>query len=340
MKLHRNGLWRAALCIVLALAASHAAAQWRASTPAEQALDTAAFQGVTDAIAGELPDVQSAVVALRGRVVYEFYRDGSADTLREQMSVSKSALSILAGVALGQRRIASLDQPVVALVPEWAALNPDPRAASITVRHLLTMTAGFEISDPTGTAAPLAPREGWARRLVADPGQKFAYDNSVVTITTAVVEKVAGMPLADYARQELGVPLAFKEPGFRRVFQARTIDMAKLGQLMLQKGAWDGKQLVPESFALDAARQQNAGGPPVGIRYGFMWWVPPSDATRPTFVASGYAGQFIWVDPALDLVIAINSTVSPQSQQLGQAMQLIRQRLYPAVLRRIARLAR
>ncbi|ROZ78888.1 serine hydrolase [Ramlibacter sp. WS9] len=334
MNFHCNGLRRAALCIVLALATSHAAAQWRTSTPAEQALDTAAFQGVAESIVGELPDVQSAVVALRGRVVFEYYRDGSVDTLREQQSVSKSALSILAGVALGQGRIAGLDQPVVALVPEWAALNPDPRAASITVRHLLTMTAGFEINDPTGTAAPLAPREGWARRLVADPGQKFAYDNSVVTLTTAVVEKVAGMPFADYARQELGVPLGIKEPGYRRVLQARTVDMAKLGQLMLQKGMWEGKQLVPESFALAAARQQNAGGPPVGLRYGFMWWVPPSDAERPAFLASGYAGQFIWVNPALEVVIAVNSTVSPQSQQRGQAFQLIRQRLYPAVLQR------
>lgn len=334
MKLYLNGLLRAALAVVLAFAASHAAAQWRTSTPAEQALDAAAFQGIAESIAGELPDVQSAVVAQRGRVVFEYYRDGSADTLREQMSVSKSALSLLAGVALGQGRIASLDQPVVALMPEWAALNPDPRAAAITVRHLLTMTAGFEINDPTGTAAPLAPREGWARRLVADPGQKFAYDNSVVTLTTAVVEKVAGMPFADYARQEVVTPLAFKEPGYRRGLQARTIDMAKLGQLMLQKGMWDGKQLVPESFALEAARQQNAGGGPVGLRYGFMWWVPPSDLQRPVFLASGYSGQFIWVNPALEAVIAVNSTVSPQSQQRGQAFQLIRQRLYPVVVKR------
>jgi CubicO group peptidase (beta-lactamase class C family) len=145
---------------------------------------------------------------------------------------------------------------------------------------------------------------------------------------------VAGMPFADYARQELVGPLRFKEPGYQRGFQARTIDMAKLGQLMLQKGVWDGKQLVPESFALAAARQQNAGGGPVGLRYGFMWWVSPSDAQRPRFLASGYAGQFIWIDPELDAVIAVNSNVSPQSQQRGQASQLIRQRLYPVVVKR------
>jgi CubicO group peptidase (beta-lactamase class C family) len=155
-----------------------------------------------------------------------------------------------------------------------------------------------------------------------------------VGITAAVIEKAVGMPFADYARQQLAEPLAFKEPVYRRGIQARTLDMAKLGQLMLQKGMWNGKPLVPEAFALDAARQQHAGGGPVGLRYGYMWWIPRSDAARPTFLASGYSGQFIWVDPALEMVIAVNSTVSPQSQQRGQALQLIRGRLYPAVVKR------
>ena len=95
-----------------------------------------------------------------------------------------------------------------------------------------------------------------------------------------------------------------------------------------------GKSMGGRMTSLAAARQQNAGGAPVGLRYGFMWWVPPSDAPRPNFLASGYAGQFIWVNPALEVVIAVNSTVSPQSQQRGQAFQLIRQRLYPVVVKR------
>jgi CubicO group peptidase (beta-lactamase class C family) len=331
VKLDRIGL---RLCVLAAaLASTHATAQLRASTPAEQARDTVAFQGVTQAITSELPDVQSAVVVLRGRVLYEFYRDGSADTLREQQSVSKSALSVLAGIALGQGRIASLDQPVVALAPEWAPLNADPRAGAITVRHLLTMTAGFEVDDAAGTAAPLAPREAWARRLAANPGEKFAYDNSLVTMTMAAIEKAAGMPFVDYVRQQMVVPLAFKEPTYRRGFQARTIDMAKLGQLMLQDGVWEGKRLLPASFVAAATVAQNGGGPPVGLPYGYMWWIQRSEAPRKVYMASGYAGQFLWIDPAQHLVIAINSTVSPQSQERGQAMQLIHGKLVPAVLR-------
>jgi CubicO group peptidase (beta-lactamase class C family) len=176
--------------------------EWRAPSQAEQAQDAIAFEGTDAAIAQQYGDVQSAVVVLRGRVVYEFYRDGAPGTLRDTQSVAKSALSALAGIALGQGRIASLDQPVLALMPEWTQLNGDPRSAAITVRHLLTMTAGFEVNDASGTAPAGRPADAWARPLRSAPGQAFAYDNAIIPMLTAVIEKAAGIPLADYARQD------------------------------------------------------------------------------------------------------------------------------------------
>ena len=331
-----NRAWVVWIGLVLGAAASmhaQAAGEWRASSPQEQALDTAAFKGVDQAITDHLADVQSAVVVLRGRVVYEFYRDGAPATLRDVQSVAKSALSSLVGIAVGQRLI-SLDQPVMMLLPEWAAANPDPRTAAITVRHLLTMTTGFEVNDPAGTAAAGRARDAWARPLHAAPGQAFAYDNALVPVLSVVLEKATGMPLADFARLNLVAPLAFDEPSYERGLRMRTIDMAKLGQLFLQKGAWGGRQIVPESYVMAATQPQNAGGPPVSMPYGFMWWVVPSDAPRKTFMASGFGGQFIWVHPPLDLVIAITSTISPQSSRHGHALQLIRSRLYTAAQHR------
>lgn len=315
---------------------------WReASTPAEQALDAAAFQGLDAALSTQLTDVQSAVVVLRGRVVYTYYRDGDAATLRDTQSASKSALSALLGTAIAQGRIANVDQRVVDLVPEWAPLNSDPRAATITLRHLLTLTAGFALdSGPrtrSGTAAPLPAREAWARPLAAEPGQVFAYDNSVTPLLVAVLEKVTGMTLADYARQQLVGPLGFAEPNYRgSIVHLRTLDMAKLGQLYLQRGQWDGKPLVPEAFVDASVQAQNAGGPPVGLPYGYLWWVVPGKAARPTFMASGFGGQFIWVYPPLDLVVATTSTVSVESGQRGQALKLIRNHVFAAAQRRMA----
>ena len=314
---------------------------WRASTPAEEALDDAAFRPLTSVLATEFTDVDSAVVVLRGRVVYRFYRDGEPDKLRDTQSASKSALSALLGAAMVQGRIASVDQRVVDLVPEWAPLNTDPRAATITLRHLLTLTAGFSLSnDPltrAGTSAPLPAREAWARPLRADPGQAFAYDNSVTPLLVAVLEKTTGMPLADYAQQQLVGPMGFAEPRYRgSIVHLRTLDMAKLGQLYLQRGEWDGKPLVAPAFADASVQAQSAGGPPVGLRYGYLWWVVPGTAARPTFMASGYGGQFIWVHPAMDLVVAATSTVSPESGQRGQALQWIRTALFAAAQRRLA----
>jgi len=169
-----NNAWRKfGTGLLLALAAATVQAEWRTGPPTEQeqALDAAAFQGIDAVLAGQLTDVQSAVVVLRGRVVYAYYRDGNPDALRPTQSVAKSALSALVGTALAQGRIRSLDQPVVEMVPDWAAANPDPRAAVITVRQLLTMTAGFAVNDPAGTAPGLRPRDAWARPLAHAPGQ-------------------------------------------------------------------------------------------------------------------------------------------------------------------------
>ena len=304
-----------------------------AVAPAQAELDKAAFAEVERSLAEGFGDVQSVVVLQRGRVVYQFYRDGAADQPRLVASVTKSALSTLVGIALGQGRLASLDQPVLALMPEWSGLNADPRTAGITLRHLLTMTAGFEIGD---NEAVLQPRTAWARPMRAAPGQVFGYDNAMVQVLTAILEKATGMPVTEYARRELATPLGIESLELRRGLRLRTLDMARLGQLYLQKGKWDGRQLVPESYVMEATRPQNAGGPPLSTHYGLMWWVRPSNLERQTFMAVGFGGQYIWVYSPLELVVAINSTVSLASNNRGQAQHLIRNGIFAAAQKRAA----
>lgn len=322
-----------AFCLLAGAAgAAQPVAPWRASTPEEQRLDAAAFEGFDQAISERLTDIQSVAVVLKGRTAYQYHRDGNPEALRDTQSVAKSALAALLGIALRQGHIASLDRPVVELVPEWRPLNADPQAQTITLHHLLAMTAGFEVNDTAGTVAPQAPAQAWARPLRSQPGQSFAYDNSIVNLVTAVLEKVTARPLGDYAREQLVQPLGMNEPSYQRGLHLRTVDMAKLGHLFLQDGAWNGHALLPPGFAAQAVRARSDGGPPVLLPYGLFWWVP-SDST---YFASGYAGQFIWVHAPLGLVVAITSTVSAGSQQRGQAMQLIRGRLFQAVQKRVA----
>lgn len=301
-----------------------AQSQILAGTPEQRAADAEAFDAIQKGLVDRWTDVESLVVVLQGRTLFEFYRDGAPDKLRDVQSVEKSALSALVGVALAQGAMASVDQPVVALVPEWAALNSDPRTRSITVRHLLTMTAGFDLGSATSITGKLPPAQGWARPLAAAPGERFAYDNAIVVLVSALIARVAGMPLADYARRELVQPMGMAEPAYKQLLHLRTQDMARLGQLFLQEGRWGDRQILTREYVADATRPQNRGGPPVSMPYGYLWWILPNEAPRRTFMASGYSGQMIWVHPPLDLVIAATSVISAESQRRGQAVQMLR----------------
>jgi CubicO group peptidase (beta-lactamase class C family) len=307
---------------------------WRASSPQEQRLDAVAFEPLDTTIAQELGDVQSVVVVLQGRTVYAYHRDGDANALRDTQSVTKSGLALLVGTALQRGQLSSLDQPVVELMPQWRALNPDPRAQTITLRHLLAMTTGFAVTDRAGTSASLPAAAAWARPIQAEPGQRFAYDNSGPAMVQAVLEHVAARPLADLVREQLVAPLDMREPTYTRGGMAsmRTVDMAKLGTLVLQDGRWGGASLLPPGFVAEVLKPHSAGGPPVHVPYGLSWWVPSGG----TAFASGYAGQLIWVHAPLGLVVAVTSTVSADSAKRGQALKLVRGPMFQAVQRRAA----
>jgi CubicO group peptidase (beta-lactamase class C family) len=118
---------------------------------------------------------------------------------------------------------------------------------------------------------------------------------------------------------------------YDRGLNVRTLDMAKLGQLFLQDGAWNGQQLIPAAYAQASTNMQNKGGSPVNLPYGQLWWV----VSPSTFMASGYAGQMIWVHRPMQAVVAITSTVSQGSQERGHAVQLVRNVLYAASERRL-----
>ncbi len=315
-----------------------------APSAADQAFDIKAFAGLGH-IAEALPDIRSVVVIRRGRVAFEYHRSGyTADSLQPIESVTKSVLSTLVGIALAQGHIASLDQPVVTLMPELAGLNADVRARQLSVRHLLTMTAGFAPSERRFFDPKERAQFAMSRTFESNPGAAFRYDNPASNLLAAVLAKAVDETPAGYAQRQLFAPLGIERSDWTVDEQGRhlgytglklrTRDMAKLGQLLLQEGAWAGQQLLTREFALAATDRQNAGGPPVGLAYGYLWWVgSASGAVRKPFVASGFGGQLVWVDPSLDLVVAVNAEVSQASIARNQAVDLVRRQIVPAVLK-------
>ena len=295
------------------------------------------FPALAPILAERYADVHSVVVGRDDRLLFEYYRPGAGDetTLRDLQSVTKSVLSLAVGAALGQGLLHSVDQPLSELLP--AALASE--AAGLSLRHLLTMSAGFDPGERVAAAADDAAVL-LRRRRSAAPGTRFTYDNPTANLLSIVLQAATGRRSAEYARQQLFDPLAIRDAAWAAGSQGhslgfsglalRTRDMAVLGRLALQHGRWQGTALLPEAYATASTSAQNAGGPPVGLPYGYLWWVVPSAAETRTFFASGYGGQLLWVHGPLRLVIAITSEVSAASQARGQALALLRNELFRA----------
>lgn len=340
----RDCLFATALAPALATGLRPASAQRAApETPAAPA-PTDPFTGLAPHIDQTLADVRSVVVQQQGQTVFDYHRNGHPPaTLHPLESVTKSVLSLLVGIALGQGRLSGLDQTVLSLLPGLADANPDPRAQRLTLRHLLTMTAGFQGRERGFFDAKERARFAFGRPFETEPGQAFRYDNPAYNLLAAALVAALGQPLRAFAQQQLLQPLGIEsldwwvdEQGLHRGdvgLRLRTADLAKLGALMLQGGQWQGRPLVPAAFVQAAITPASPGGPPVGLAYGLGWWVAPG-AVGSTYLASGFGGQLLWLHAPLGLAVAITSEVSAASNARGQAVALARGPVMRAVIRR------
>ena len=317
------------------LAAGAGLAAW----PAVHAQRARGFDGLATRIATLAPDVQGVAVLQRGALAFEFHRPGvAADSLVDVQSVTKSVLSLLFGCALADGHVRGVDELVAMRLPEMLRLGGDARLKRLRFAHLLTMTAGWpaEITARRDRDDNL----GWlARRpFLAEPGARFAYDNGATNVLALALARAVGQPLDDYARQRLLGPLGVTRFDWRRGAQGHAIgafglmlnlrDMARVGELVLAGGHWQGRELVPADYLRQATTRRNAGGGPAFTPYGYLWWVSPE-----AVMASGYGGQWIYVDARRQAVIAAISRRTPDSAVRNQALALIRREILPALPR-------
>jgi CubicO group peptidase (beta-lactamase class C family) len=324
----------AQLAAVPAAATASPANDWAVSSPADQGMDAAAMERLRQRLdSGALPGVRSVLVVRHDMLVFEYVRPGlQRDELHTINSATKSVVSALVGIALAQGAFSSLDQPVADFLPEARAAGVDPRVSEITVRHLLTMTSGFQWDERTrdacrGSRAGDCSRFDDAgdptafalrRPLAHAPGQVFNYDSPSVNLLALALARAVKMPLLAYAQQTLGRELGVKSLRWEtdpqghhlggRGIQATARDLAKFGQLFLRGGAWQGRQVVPADYAAAATQRQVGGGWPwpAWAQYGYLWWVLPDRAGGPpSYAANGFGGQYVWVLPAHDAVVVI-----------------------------------
>ncbi len=287
----------------------------------------------------EWPDVQSVTVLHRGQLAFAFARPPvGADNLQDVQSITKSVLALLFGQAMADGHVRGPDELVALRLPAMLRLGADARVQRLRFAHLLSMTAGW---PPDETARPGRDDDlRWLvrRPFVAEPGARFAYDNGAANLLALALADAVGEPLPAYARRRLFDPLGIGRFDWRRGAQGHALGaiglslttsaMARLGELMLHEGQWQGRALVPRAYMQDLARRHSSGGPPLSTAYGYLWWLGAG-----SIMASGYGGQWIYVDPALNLVVALTSRRTPESAARGQGATLIRRDIVPAVRR-------
>lgn len=289
---------------------------WLVSDLAAQGIDPALIE---DGLAqlSESRARQSIIIMRNGAIVYEAYFNGSrASDSNNIASVSKSMLSALIGIAIEQGYFASTDARVADFLPMYFDEADDSAKREMTIHHMLTMTQGLAWQE--NEASRLLNRsENWVADILrlpmsSEPGARFNYSTGVSHVLSAVLTEATGMSVCEYAHRYLFQPLGIEaefwgvDPqgyftgGHSLSMTAR--EVARFGQLFLDEGFWQGKQIVPGWWvAASTAPQIDIGNNYAG--YGYYWWLNRI-AGYDMYSALGAGGQILHVIPALEIVLA------------------------------------
>jgi CubicO group peptidase (beta-lactamase class C family) len=292
------------------------------STPAAEGVDPAAVRGLVDRL-DRLGVVHSVMVLRHGRVIAEgSWHPHTADRPRKMFSVSKSFTSTAVGMAVHEGLLA-LDDKVLDLLPDDAPADPSEHLRAMRVCDLLTMTTGHSASTMEGIDRTISlPGSGWARAILAqpvdhEPGTRFVYNTGATYLLSAILQRLTGQRLLDYLTPRLLAPLGITHAEWEQDpdgidtggygLSITMEEMAAFGQLYLQGGVWEGKQLVPAEWVAAATVKQVENGPDDSPDwsqgYGYQFWQCQHGAYR----ADGAFGQYILVWPAKDMVIVTTS---------------------------------
>lgn len=310
---------------------------------ADHALDFSySFQGKTYSAEQflERTYTNALLVMKDGKIVSERYRNNSNERTRFMgWSMTKSITSILIGSALTEKRIHSLDDPIVRYLPELKGSGYD----GATVRHILQMRSGVDYEerydfDNPGAAATNhinalvknATRFADAARSVKrlhTPGEVFQYKTLDTAVLGWLLERVSGMSIAAYTASRLWEPLGAEADGFYIMdgppgvgrefngagFNATLRDFARVGLLMLNRGKANGRQIVSPEWVAESTRPTDATATgPMG--YGYQWWT----LGGASYSAIGLQGQYIFVDPASRTVVVKLSYFPPDEQAASE----------------------
>lgn len=316
------------------------------SNPLQEQFDASAVDKYLEAVARNNHDLHSLMIVRHGKVIAGYWDEGfSAYSNHVLHSVSKTFTSTAIGFAVAENRLRVTDK-VISFFPDILPDTVSEWLAALEIRDLLTMTSGFDIKASDGIRNQLGSWEKLCLSvpITSKPGEKFIYNSMNTYMLSAILKKVTGQNLTSYLYPRLLRPLGIagveweKNPeGIEKGgwgLHAKTEDLAKLGLFYLQKGQWEGKQLLPESWFGEATTASHRQAPQWVIPgtkpkdsdwmqgYGYQLWRCRHNAYR----ADGAYGQFIIIIPEKDAVIVTTANIAAMQDEIN----LIWEYLLPA----------
>lgn len=324
----------------LALAAEDPSLRLPRSTPEAQGVSSTALLRFIDEVEAKIDALHSVMIVRHGQVIAEgWWAPYAAEEPHQMFSLSKSFTSTAVGLAVAEGKL-RVDDPVLQFFPEEAPEKPSGNLKAMRVRDLLTMSTGHHDEDIRGF--PYNSEDSVVKKFLAlpvahKPGTFFLYNTPGSYMLSAIVQKVTGQTVLDYLRPRLFEPLGIAEPTWEASKQGvsmggfglniRTEDIARFGQLYLQKGNWRGKQVLPAAWVEAAtARQMSNGSSPTSDweqGYGYQFW----RCRHGFYRGDGAHGQFCLVLPQYDAVVAITAG----TRDLPAVPSLVWERIVPAL---------
>jgi CubicO group peptidase (beta-lactamase class C family) len=296
---------------------------WQTATPGSRRIDPDLLADMMDRASGDGYEFLHALLIVRnGKLVFDEYFNGfTRDSMQHVQSTTKSFTSAVVGIAIDRGEIGSVHDPLFDYLPQYAGLN-DEHKAKITVQHCLMMAAGLEWNETTvptldpnndnivGHRVPDYVAYMLAKPVVAAPGTVWYYNSGCPLTMGVILQNTTGLAADIYAQQHLFAPLGVTQFWWPRVNGWKHVgthgslyvlprDMAKFGQLFLQRGRWEGERVISEAWVAESTQPRlTVGGT---VRYGYQWWFNRMAGYDVTYT-SGYGGQHIYIVPELDMV--------------------------------------
>jgi len=283
--------------------------------------------------AQQIGNLKSLVVVHNDSILKEsFYGTGGADVAHDVRSVTKCVTGILIGIAIDMGFLRSVDQTVGEFI-DTLAFNITPDKSAIKIRHLLTMTSGFEWDEMTSVTG----YNNWIlsdnqvqylfdKPLIHKSGEYFTYNTAALHLLSVIITKATGMSTKAFALKYLFEPMGITEiewqmdnQGFNNGGAGLKItphDMVKIGRLILNRGVYNGKVIVSSNYLDKCGSPQITTNNtiPYGTDYGYCWWIGQNNKY---IFANGYGGQFIVIVPSSKLVVIATNQWSGVGAQVA-----------------------